>query len=208
MPGMSPEVIDVVVPAHNEGASIGSTLRDFHRTVAVDGGISIRFIVCEDGSTDDTVEVLKKVSEEIPLKLISDPVRKGYSRAVIDGMRATDSEWVASIDSDGQCDPSDFARLVGLRSGADLIIGWRNPRSDTWVRKVMSSAFGVVYRLLFNVRVRDPSCPYLLVHRPALQKIFAGNIGILKQGFWHLVGLLQLKRELASSEVTSTSQSG
>lgn len=102
-------------------------------------------------------------------------------------MRATDSEWVAFIDSDGQCDPSDFARLVGLRSGADLIIGWRTPRSDTWVRKVMSGAFGVVYRRLFNVfnvRVRDPSFPNLLVHRPALQKIFAGNIGILKQGFW------------------------
>jgi len=108
----------------------------------------------------------------------------------------------------------------------------------------MSGAFGFAYRLLFDVRVRDPSCPYLLVRRPGLQKILAGNVGILKQGFWweflarasaaelrivetpvrhrrrasgltqvyrpsripriaaeHLLGLLQLKRELASSQI-------
>jgi len=240
--------IDVVVPAHNEGTSIEGTLKEFYRTVALPGGIRIRFVVCEDGSTDNTVAVLEKLATEIPLKLISDPVRKGYSRAVIDGMRATDTEWVAFIDSDGQCDPDDFAKLTALRGTADLIIGWRNPRSDLWVRKAMSGAFGLVYRRLFDVRVRDPSCPYLLVARPGLQKILAGNIGILKQGFWwefmarasaaglrivetpvrhlprasgvtqvyrpakvpriaaeHLIGLLQLKRELDSSQVAARS---
>jgi glycosyltransferase involved in cell wall biosynthesis len=238
--------IEVVVPAHNEGASIGSTLKNFHRSVSVAGGIPIRFVVCEDGSTDNTAEVLKKLAAEVPLKLISDPVRKGYSRAVIDGLRATSSEWVGFIDSDGQCDPNDFARLAALREGTDLVIGWRNPRSDHWVRKAMSGAFGFVYRRLFDVRVRDPSCPYLLVNRPGLQKILAGNVGILRQGFWweflarataaglriveapvrhrerasgetqvyrpskvprmaaeHLVGLLRLKQELASSQVAS-----
>jgi glycosyltransferase involved in cell wall biosynthesis len=128
--------------------------------------------------------VLKKIAEELPLKLISDPVRKGYSRAVIDGARATESNWVAFIDADGQCDPHDFARLVALCSGADLVMGWRNPRADHWVRKIMSGAFGLVYRRLFSVKLRDPSCPYLMIRRSGLEKILAGNIGILKQGFW------------------------
>jgi glycosyltransferase involved in cell wall biosynthesis len=180
----SNETIDVVLPAHNEGASIGATLQDFYRKVMVESKIPIRFVVCEDGSSDDTVPVLHKIAQEVPVKLISHPVRKGYSRAVLDGMRASDSEWVAFIDSDGQCDPGDFAKLVALRNGADLVMGWRNPRSDVLVRKLMSGAFGLVYRALFDVRVRDPSCPYLLVRRSALQKILAGNVGILKQGFW------------------------
>jgi glycosyltransferase involved in cell wall biosynthesis len=247
--GVAGDTIDVVVPAHNEGASIASTLKEFHRMVTTTRGISIRFVVCEDGSTDNTVAVLQKLSSELPLRLISDPVRKGYSRAVIDGMRATDSEWIGFIDSDGQCDPDDFGRLAALREGADLIIGWRNPRSDPWVRKAMSGAVGFVYRRLFDVQVRDPSCPYLLVSRPALQKILAGNVGILKQGFWwefvaragavglrivetpvrhrprasgitqvyrpgkvpgiaaeHLLGLLRLRRELASSQVAARSR--
>lgn len=178
------DTIDVVLPAHNEGASIGSTLRDFYYKVALESKIPIRFVVCEDGSTDDTVLVLRQLAKEIPLKLISDPVRKGYSRAVIDGMRASESKWIAFIDADGQCDPRDFAKFRDMRNEADLVMGWRNPRSDVLVRKFMSKAFGLVYRTLFDVRVRDPSCPYLLIRRSALEKVLAGNVGILKQGFW------------------------
>lgn len=177
-------MIDIVVPVHNEGSSIAATLREFHDSVAMQGRIPIRFVVCEDGSKDNTVAVLKSLAGELPLKLISDPVRKGYSRAVIDGLRATESDWVGCIDSDGQCDPADFAKLVSLSKDADMVIGWRNPRADARIRKLMSGAFGFVYRLLFDVRLRDPSCPSILIRRPGLESILAGNVGILKQGFW------------------------
>src|SRR5262249_4934956 len=176
--------IDVVLPVHNEGASIGKTLREFHRVVMLEGGQPIRFVVCEDGSSDDTVPILQKLSTELPLKLISDPVRKGYSRAVSDGLRGTRSEWVGFVDSDGQCDPADMLRLLTLRNDVDLVMGWRNPRSGSQIRKVMSGAFKFVYRMLFRVNVRDPSCPYLLINRAGLEKILSGNVGILKQGFW------------------------
>lgn len=176
--------IDVVLPAHNEGASIADTLREFHAKVAGEQKIPIRFVICEDGSTDDTVPVLEALSRELPIKLISDPVRKGYSRAVIDGLRATESEWVTCIDSDGQCDPADFGRLAGVCSGQDMVIGYRSPRSDTMMRKLMSGAFGFVYRRYFDVRLRDPSCPYVFINRVGLDAILSGQVGILKQGFW------------------------
>jgi glycosyltransferase involved in cell wall biosynthesis len=178
------DVIDIVLPVHNEGASIADTLREFHRIVMLEGGQPVRFVVCEDGSSDNTVPVLQKLATELPLKLISDPVRKGYSRAVIDGFRGTTSDWVGFIDSDGQCDPADLLALVALRDGHDLIMGWRSPRLDPWIRKAMSGAFKAVYRLFFCVPVHDPSCPYLLINRAALEKILSGNVGILKQGFW------------------------
>lgn len=181
---MPNSVIDVVLPVHNEGASIGATIREFYHEVAITLNVPIRFVICEDGSSDDTVRVLEGLAAELPIKLISDPIRKGYSRAVIDGLRATDSDWVACIDSDGQCDPLDFAKLLALRDGTDLVVGWRSPRSDHWVRKLMSSAFGWVYRIFFDVPLHDPSCPYILIRRAGLEGILAGNIGILKQGFW------------------------
>jgi dolichol-phosphate mannosyltransferase len=181
---MGTDMIDIIVPVHNEGGSIERTLRDFYRTVAVTNRVPIQFIICEDGSTDNTVVVLKTLAGELPIKLISAPVRKGYSRAVVDGIMASKSEWAAFVDSDGQYDPQDFIRLLSIRDNVDLVIGWRNPRVDPWVRKVMSFAFAVVYRTLFDVQVRDPSCPFLIVHRDALQKILSPHIGILKQGFW------------------------
>jgi glycosyltransferase involved in cell wall biosynthesis len=180
-----PATIDVVLPVHNEGASIAVTLREFHRVVMLEGGQPIRFVVCEDGSSDNTVSVLQSLTSELPLMLISDPVRKGYSRAVIDGFRGTTSDWVGFIDSDGQCDPADMLSLSALRNeNIDLIVGRRNQRFDPWIRKAMSSAFRFVYRMFFRVSVRDPSCPYLLINRAGLKKILSGNVGILKQGFW------------------------
>jgi glycosyltransferase involved in cell wall biosynthesis len=179
------KTIDIVLPAHNEGGSIGHTLSEFHEIVSKQG-YCVRFVVCEDGSTDNTVAVIQETAKTIPVKLISDSVRKGYSRAVVDGFKATDSDLIGFIDSDGQCNPADFDRLYRemQSSGVDLIAGYRNPRKDHWIRKLMSFAFGVVYRCFFNVRLKDPSCPFLIVKKEALAKLLTGNPGILRQGFW------------------------
>jgi dolichol-phosphate mannosyltransferase len=177
--------IDIVLPVHNEGKSIARTLREFYQQVSENDRIGIRFIVCEDGSSDDSVQVLEKLGKELPMVLLSEGRRKGYSQAVVDGFRATNSTLVGFIDSDGQCAPADFARLVSnLSEGIDLVIGYRNPRIDHWSRLVMSKAFHAVFRSIFKVRLKDPSCPYLLVKKPLLQKILNGNIPILSMGFW------------------------
>lgn len=178
--------IDIVLPVHNEAESIGSTLEEFHRVVAVENKIPIRFIVCEDGSRDNTVEVLETLSQHLPVLLLTDKVRKGYSRAVIDGFKASSSELVGFIDSDGQCDPADFRTFVDQHKSGnyDLVFGYRNPRHDHKVRILMSNLFGLVYRSIFSIPLRDPSCPFLLVRQDALREILRGNLGILKQGFW------------------------
>jgi glycosyltransferase involved in cell wall biosynthesis len=155
------EAIDLILPAHNESETIGGTLREFYETIARDGTIPIRFIVCEDGSTDNTVEVVQKLSQEIPIFMISEPIRKGYSRAVIDGLRASDSSLVGFIDSDGQCDPRDFFRIYEIlkKTDCDMVMGFRSPRRDHWIRLVMSSLFKLAYGLYFRSSLRDPSCP-------------------------------------------------
>jgi len=178
--------IDIVLPVHNEAESIGETLREFHRVVTEQNHIPIRFVVCEDGSRDNTVEVLQRLATELPILLLTEKGRKGYSRAVIDGFKATAGEFVGFIDSDGQCDPADLPAFVEEheKGDYDLVFGYRNPRQDHPVRIAMSNAFGMVYRSLFSIPLRDPSCPYLLVRRNALNEVLKGDLGILKQGFW------------------------
>jgi len=173
-----------VLPAHNEGPAIEKTLREFCEVVAVRDGIPVRFVVCEDGSTDDTVEIVTKLSEDLPILLISSQDRKGYSKAVVDGLKAATADIVGFIDSDGQCDPADFSSLYRHLDEADLVIGFRHPRSDPFYRIAMSAAFKTAYRRLFPVRLKDPSCPFLVVHRPALDSILSGRPGLLRQGFW------------------------
>jgi glycosyltransferase involved in cell wall biosynthesis len=175
--------IEIVLPIHNEAASIASTLREFHR-VATEDGFAVSFRACEDGSTDGTQEVLRRLASELPLEVDSVAGRRGYSRAVIDGLRAATAPLVGFIDSDGQCDPADLRLLAAAMDDHDIVFGYRAPRVDPFVRLVMSHAFGGAFRLVFPVKRRDPSCPYLLVRRDVIEGLLRGNPGILPQGFW------------------------
>lgn len=176
--------IEVVLPAHNEGDGIGHTLREFYQVVAIEAGLPVKFLVCEDGSVDNTIDVVRDVAREMPVNLLSFSERKGYSKAVVDGFRASTAELVGFIDSDGQCDPKDFSSLVKAIDDCDYVVGYRNPRNDSAFRKLISTAFGTVYRRLFPIRIKDPSCPYLLIRRAALMRTLEGHPGILRQGFW------------------------
>ena len=176
--------IDVVLPVHNEGESIAQTLREF-LAVTAENDCAVRFVVSEDGSTDDTVEILQGLAKEMPIKLLSATSRKGYSQAVIDGLDACDADLMCCVDSDGQCDPSDLAQLIAQLPGHDIVFGQRTPRADPTVRIAMSAAFRAVYRVLFGIRLRDPSCPYVLMRKDAWTRLRAQpNIGRLPQGFW------------------------
>jgi glycosyltransferase involved in cell wall biosynthesis len=181
---MSATSIDIVLPAHNEGPSIKGTLTEFYDVVGQRRGLPIRFIVCEDGSTDNTVEVVEELSKKLPIHLITSTERKGYSRAVLDGLRQASAPLVGFIDSDGQCDPTDFFALYEAVDEVDLAIGYRSPRRDPMYRKLMSGAFKMVYEGLFPVRLDDPSCPFLVIRRSALDDVLAGQPGLLREGFW------------------------
>lgn len=180
---MTSDAIEFVVPVHNEAESIAATLHEFHRA-ALATGLIVTFRVCEDGSTDGTQEVLRRLESELPLVADCVAGRRGYSRAVVDGLRAATAPVVGFIDSDGQCDPLDLPRMVEALVGHDVVFGFRSPRVDSWVRKVMSGAFGAVFQLMFRVPRRDPSCPYLLIRRELVDSVLGGNPGILPQGFW------------------------
>ena len=125
--------LQIVLPIHNEGESIAQTLEEWHGELSPK--VRMEFVTCEDGSTDNTKEVLRECAERLPMKLIIAEGRKGYSQAVIDGYRATDSPYILAIDSDGQCDPKDFWKFWECRDKWDVIIGWRVNRADRPLRR-------------------------------------------------------------------------
>ena len=174
-------LLEVLLPVHNEGASIESTIREIYGEIQTK--VPLRFIVCEDGSRDDTKSVLRRLSAEIPMTLLLSDARKGYSRAVVDGMMAASAPYLLCLDSDGQCDPSDFWPFWEQRDRADVTTGWRVRRADPFFRRAMSGIFRQAYHALFRVPIHDPSCPYLLMSRNVVRKI-APEMGEMLQGFW------------------------
>ena len=173
--------LEVILPAHNESESIAGTVEEIYREISKLA--RMRFIISEDGSNDGTADIVRSLAERFPIKLITGPERKGYSRAVVDGFRAIEAPYALCLDADGQCDPGDFAKFWPNRGAADVLIGWRVRRQDTAVRKLLSRAFKLYYRSLFGVKIHDPSCPYVLIPGRIVREL-TPQLGVLLQGFW------------------------
>ncbi len=175
--------LNVVLPVHNEAESIADTLAEIYSELSP--RVRLRFVVSEDGSVDDTRDILSRLSQELPMHLITSPERKGYSLAVRDAFRACTAPWVLFLDSDGQCLPSDYWALKEKRDegGYDVAMGRRVNRSDSLFRRIMSGGFSTIYQLLFRVPVRDPSCPFLLIRREVAQSV-VDELGVFREGFW------------------------
>ncbi|MBM3779625.1 MAG: glycosyltransferase family 2 protein [Acidimicrobiia bacterium] len=173
--------LDVVLPVHNEAATIEATVREWQD--ALGARLSARLVVCEDGSTDGSHEILSRLASDGVLDLVSDRTRKGYSQAVIDGLRATRAPFVLVVDGDGQCNPGDLQAFWDRRHDAAVVVGVRRPRIDPVARRVLSRAARVLFRAAFGSRVSDPSCPFVLIARPALERLLPA-LGVFPEGFW------------------------
>jgi dolichol-phosphate mannosyltransferase len=180
MPTPEP-ALDIILPVHNEGESIEATLREIYRHASAIA--PTRLIVCEDGSVDHTREVLARLNDDLPMKLLTGAERKGYSRAMIDGMSAVEAPYVLGLDSDGQCDPADIGRFWRVREEADIIRGWRTDRQDRFIRKAASRSFYRLYRLFFRVPVRDPGFAFVLTRRSVVNAMHR-ELGVMEHGFW------------------------
>ena len=173
--------LQVLLPIHNEAESISGAIHEIYN--AISPVARVQFILCEDGSQDNTKEILTQLAKQIPAKLLIGDQRKGYSRAVIDGMRQCTAPYLLCLDSDGQCDPKDFGKFWPLRDRADLVVGWRVERADNWMRKAMSRTFYRFYKALYHVPLHDPSCPFVLAHQDTIASV-VDQLGEMKQGFW------------------------
>lgn len=177
-------IVELVLPAHNEGKAIRGTIEGFLDAASA-APFELRVLVTEDGSVDDTREVVEAVASERPGRVRITPPsgRKGYSRAMLDGIRASDGDVVAFCDGDGQFDPSELEKLVAELEPGRVVAGCRTPRSDSTFRILCSKAFGLAYLVLIGLRMTDPSSPFVTVRRGDVLR-FTPERTHLSYGFW------------------------
>lgn len=174
--------VSIILPVYNERKTIEPVLKEWEKELKK-LKISNEFVVCEDGSTDGTHEFLKKIKNKYKLSLNQKEGRRGYGGAVIDGIKTAKSQYLLSIDSDGQCDPKDFAKFWENRNKADVLIGWRTDRADAIQRKIFSFLFKTVFKSLFPTRIHDPSAPFVLYKKKTVLP-YLKYFKYLKEGFW------------------------
>lgn len=166
----------VVVPAYNERDAVSGVVREW-APVLRESGASFVLCVLNDGSRDDTLEVLEGLRSEVPELRIVDKPNSGHGQTCVEGYRlalAEGADWIFQIDSDGQCDPRHFPLLWGARDGADAIYGFRRVREDGAARYWVSRAVSFTAFLGFGVWVRDANVPYRLMSRRAVESLGDG----------------------------------
>lgn len=191
--------VSIILPVYNERKTIEPVLREWSRELKK-LKVSFEFVVCEDGSTDGTSEFLKKIKPKYNLSLDQKKGRRGYGGAVIDGIKTAKSQWLLSIDSDGQCDPKDFQKFWENRNVSDILIGWRTDRADAIQRKIFSFLFKTVFKSLFPTSIHDPSAPFVLYKKKTVLP-YLKYYRYLKEGFWWGFIGTAVKKNLTISEL-------
>ena len=172
----------LLLPVYNEAGTIELVVSSFYDVISK--RIPFKIAIAEDGSTDDTKEILRRMSKVIPMNLILGDERKGYSKGLVDGLENIDTEFVVFADSDGQHMAEDFWKLWESRDKYDIVSGWRLNRADAFHRKLMSAVFQWMAKTLFKLpSFHDITGPYKLM-RTEIAKEIAKEFKYMKESFW------------------------
>jgi glycosyltransferase involved in cell wall biosynthesis len=157
--------LEILLPVHNEADSIKDTIEEIYEQISPQ--VSLRFIICEDGSKDNTKQILRDLAKAIPMNFCLSDARKGYSRRCAMVWKSWKRLFCFASTLGRQCDPKDFAAFWAVRNEADVVLGWRVNRADNWMRKAMSGTFYLIYKasLWLVSGTRYDSCPYVLSRR-------------------------------------------
>jgi glycosyltransferase involved in cell wall biosynthesis len=175
--------LSVILPVHNEVDSLERVVFEWDASLRKIAGLYHVFIICEDGSTDGTKELIIELERRYSILNNSVSRRRGYGQAVRDGIGLAETDYVLCIDSDGQIGPDEMNEVWGRRSVDRFLIGWRYPRLDPPARLMYSKLFRLYHRMLFPNRLHDPSCPFVLGHSKLLERVTPFLVH-MKEGFW------------------------
>ncbi|HEX9163451.1 MAG TPA: glycosyltransferase family 2 protein [Thermoanaerobaculia bacterium] len=174
---MTPD-LSVVFPVFNEEENVPLLLEEIAR--ALDGkGWTYEIVAVDDGSRDRSVEVLRSLKSKYPtLRIIAFEKNSGQTAALDAGWRAARGRFVVSLDADLQNDPADIPKMMQQleRNGADMIIGVRVNRKDTWSRRMQSRIGNGVRNWITGDHITDTGCSLKLARREAIEpvRLFTG----------------------------------
>jgi glycosyltransferase involved in cell wall biosynthesis len=176
---MSLSSLSIVLPCFNEEENVREAVGD---AIAAAGACSDQYevVVVDDGSNDDTVNVLSRlIASDDHVRAIVHERNRGYGEALKSGIRAARMDWVLLADADLQFDLRDLEDFVPLTESADAIWGWRILRQDTRLRRFSASAWNRLMRALFALPVRDVDCGFKLVRSSILRRFELQTTGAM-----------------------------
>jgi len=157
---MQPD-ISIVIPLFNEAESLPE-LADWIDRVCREHAYSYEIIMVDDGSTDESWEVIKQLRQNNErIRGICFQRNYGKSAALNEGFKATSGRVVITLDADLQDSPDEIPELYNMITdgGFDLVSGWKKKRYDNaFTKNLPSHFFNAVNRAISGIKLHDMNC--------------------------------------------------
>jgi len=163
--------VSVVLPAHNEEASLESVVEE------VFSGIQqlkrdYEIILVNDGSTDRTGEIARRLRQRIPnLFIVEHFPSRHYGGALKAGFAAATKDLIAFFPTDKQFVFQEIGRLLEKMDCADIVSGYRANRKDNLIRRFNALGWNTLVWFLFGYLCRDIDCGFKLFRREILTHV-------------------------------------
>ena len=170
---MPTTAVSVILPVFNEADNLEPLTQDIISALE-DTGRTYEIIFVDDGSTDQSLNVLTALQKAHPSVVVIEFRRNfGQTAALAAGLRAANGEIIVTMDADRQNDPRDIAMLVQeIDRGMDLVCGWRHDRKDgLWLRLLPSRAANWLISTTTDVKLHDYGCTLKAMRRDVAKSL-------------------------------------
>ncbi len=171
----------IVIPAYNERDTICQVIEQWYPVVEKIGSDSC-LVVINDGSKDDTYEIMLACAKTKPQLIPITKKNGGHGATVLYGYHYAlehGADYIFQTDSDGQTVPEEFWMFWKQRDSYDMIIGHRRNRQDGLSRIFVTKILKASLKFCFGVAVADANTPFRLMEA----KILENNIELIPRDF-------------------------
>jgi len=166
--------ISIIIPVYNEQDSIKSLIEQLIVLQQDIQGKIIEIIFIDDGSNDDTNQIINTEQHNQPnMKIISLARNFGQTAAISAGIDNADGDILIVMDADLQNDPSDIPSLLEkLEDGYDVVSGWRKNRNDKYFSRILPSKIANwIISKISGVHLHDYGCTLKAYRKEILEGV-------------------------------------
>tara|TARA_B100002052_G_scaffold133719_1_gene122864 strand:+ start:1722 stop:2690 length:969 start_codon:yes stop_codon:yes gene_type:complete len=166
--------ISIISPVYNESDNIEIFINKVFQVMG-ESSRNWELIIIDDGSTDGSRDILKKLSKEKPeLRALLLSKNFGQTPAIQAGFDKAKGKYFVTLDSDLQNDPKDIPRVLNklIDEELDLVVGWRKNRKDNFfLRNFPSMIANTLIGIITGVRLNDYGCSLKAYNASILKEV-------------------------------------
>ncbi len=167
--------LSIIVPLLNEAESLPE-LFSWIRRVMDANSISYEVIFVDDGSTDNSWDVIESLKADAPETVHAIRFRRNYGKspALFCGFRMAQGDIVATMDADLQDSPEELPEMMRMirEDGLDLVSGWKKKRYDGKLSKNLpSKIYNATARKVTGIKLHDMNCGLKAYRRDVVKNI-------------------------------------